>query len=109
VDQLSRQLGFTITVPSFLPGGFKLLGGMPGPYGRAGVLNYSDGVREFSVSVAKRPLNRPGSPAAQGAGHAVLAHWPRRTVAVAVRGDFFYLVGGQLPAETLQRIAASIP
>jgi len=33
----------------------------------------------------------------------------RLQLAVAVRGDFFYLVGGQLPAETLQRIAASIP
>ena len=51
IDKLQRLVGFQIMKPSYLPDGFKLVGGTVRPFrgGKLVVLRYSDGVNSFSL------------------------------------------------------------
>ncbi len=109
LDELSKALGFSVSLPTVVPAGFQFRGAFALQENRKGALHFSDGVRFFSVSVTRRPGGQGGAPQARGADKAVITHWPRRTVALAVRSDLLYVVHGPFPEETLKEIAASIP
>jgi outer membrane lipoprotein-sorting protein len=111
--ELEQRVGFGITAPESLPGGFVLAGGAPvrdGPVSAAH-LRYSDGVRSLALFMA--PASRLGPP---GRGEAVpgLSADARTMIVGAMRlliwqsgGTRMTLVGPLSLAEMLS-VAASI-
>ena len=91
-EALGRAVGFSIRVPSALPGGFTLTGGVPirdGPI-TAAHLRYSDGVRALALFLV--PTNRLGPP---GRGDPVPKLGPSaRTVVVGVLRLLAWDAGG---------------
>ncbi len=114
VEEMSETLGVPVALPAYVPEGYSLQGGFltrPTSHRQRGILRYSDGVRFLTVIVSRRRElgQHPAPPAAAAEGGAVVIRSPRGAVALAVRGETAYVVIGQFPEETLQKIAASIP
>lgn len=114
VTQLARSVGFPLSVPATLPGGFALMGGEPvhgGPL-RAVYLHYSDGARRLGVFIA--PAARLGPPGrgvavpALGAQARAMGWGATRMLQWEARGMRLTLIG-PLPLADLVQIAQSFP
>lgn len=108
-EELGQSMGLPVSKPMFVPEGYGLTAAIAGPQRKYGVLQYSDGVHYFGVTVTRRAQTHKVPVGAEGAGRAVIVRWPRRTFAMAARGEVLYMLSGQLPEDVLLRVAASIP